>query len=79
MERQTSERRRRIFPAAFKREAALRVTKSGQPIVRVGEELELHERVLRRWIASYGSEGTALQRRPTAQSVAPSPADLTLE
>ena len=54
-----SERRRRVFPEAFKREAALRVATSGQPIVRVAEELGLHETVLRRWMARYGAEGTA--------------------
>ena len=46
MERQTSERRRRIFPAAFKREAVLRVTTSSQPIVRVGEDHEIALRAL---------------------------------
>lgn len=54
-----SERRRRVYPEAFKREAVERVTPSGQPIVRVAEELGLHETVLRRWMAKYGAEGTA--------------------
>ena len=67
-----SERRRRLFPEAFKREAALRVARSGQPIVRVAEELGLHETVLRRWMARYGAEGAAPQRRPTRQAAAPS-------
>ena len=71
-----SERRRRVFPEAFKREAALRVATSGQPIVRVAEELGLHETVLRRWMARYGAEGTAPQRRRPTQAVAPSLADL---
>ena len=62
-----SERRRRVFPEAFKREAALRVATSGQPMVRVAEELGLHETVLRRLMAKYGAEGTAPQRRPHAE------------
>ena len=74
-----SERRRWVFPEAFKREAALRVTMSGQPIVRVAEELGLHETVLRRWMTKYGAEGTAPQRRRPTQAVAPSLADLASE
>lgn len=74
-----SERRRRVFPEAFKREAVERVATSGQPIVRVAEELGLYETVLRRWMARYGAEGTAPQRRPTTQAAAPSLADLASE
>lgn len=74
-----SERRRRVFPEAFKREAVERVAASGLPIVRVAEELGLHETLLRRWIAKYRAEGTAPQRRPTTQAAAPSPADLAAE
>jgi len=59
-----SERLRRVFPEAFKREAVERVATSGQPIVRVAEELGLHETVLRRWMARSGAEGTAPQRCP---------------
>lgn len=74
-----SERRRRIFPEAFKREAVERVAVSGLPIVRVAEELGLHETVLRRWIAKFEAEGTAPQRRRTTQAAAPSLADLSSE
>ena len=65
-----SERRRRVFPEVFKREAVERVETSGQPIARVAEELGLHERVLRRWMSKYGAEGTAPQRRPTSGAAA---------
>ena len=74
-----TERRRRGFPVAFKREAVERVTTSGQPIVRVAEELGLHETVLRRWMSKYGAEGTPPQRRPIMQAAAPSLADLASE
>ena len=46
-----SERRRRVFTEAFKREAVERVATSGLPIVRVAEELGVHETVLRRHVA----------------------------
>ncbi len=58
------ERRRRVFPEAFMREAVERVATSGLPIVRIAEALGLHETVLRRWIARYAAEGAASQRRP---------------
>ncbi len=74
-----SERRRCVFPEAFKREAVERAAMSDLPIVRVAEELGLHETLLRRWIAKYRAEGTAPQRRPTTQAAAPSPADLAAE
>ena len=74
-----SERRRRVFPEAFKREAVERVLASGLPVVRVAEELGLHETVLRRWIRQYAAEGTASQRHPERQAAAPTPADLAAE
>jgi transposase len=74
-----SERRRRVFPETFKREAVDRVATSGLPIVRIAQELGLHETVLRRWIAKHGAEGTAPQRRPMTQAAAPSLADLAAE
>lgn len=74
-----SERRRRVFPETFKREAVERAATSGLPIVRVARDLGLNETVLRRWIARYGAEGTAPQRRPEARAVAPSLADLAAE
>jgi transposase len=74
-----SERRRRIFPETFKREAVDRVATSGLPIVRVARELGLHETVLRRWIAKQAAVRTAPQRRPMTQAAAPSLADLAAE
>jgi transposase len=74
-----SERRRRVFPETFKREAVERAATSGLPIVRVAHELGLNETVLRRWITRYGAKGTAPQRRPMTQAAAPSPADLAAE
>jgi transposase len=71
------ERRRRVFPETFKREAVDRVRTSGLPIVRVAQELGLHETVLRRWIARYGT--MASPRRIATPPATPSPADLASE
>jgi transposase len=71
------ERKRRVFPDAFKREAVERVRTSGMTIIAVAEELGLHETVLRRWIARFG--GSAVARRPTPAPGTPSPADLVAE
>jgi Transposase len=43
-------KKRRHFPDAFKREALERARASGLTIMRVAEELGLHETVLRRWM-----------------------------
>jgi transposase len=45
-----SERKRRVFPDVFKREAVDRVLTSGLPIGRVASDLGLHETQLRRWM-----------------------------
>jgi transposase len=74
-----SERRRRVFPETFKREAIERAALSGLPIARIAQELGLNETVLRRWIAKHAAEGTASPRRPTTQAAAPSLADLAAE
>ena len=50
------ERKRRVFPDVFKREAVERVRTSGMAIVVVAEELGLHETVLRRWICAVWRE-----------------------
>jgi transposase len=71
------ERRRRVFPETFKREAVDRVGTSGLPIVRVAEELGLDETVLRRWITRYGT--LASPRRIATPAATPSPADLAAE
>jgi transposase len=71
------ERKRRVFPDAFKREAVERVRTSGMTIIAVAEELGLHETVLRRWIARFG--GSAVARRPTPGPGTSSPADLAAE
>ena len=74
------ERKRRVFPEAFKREAVERVRTSGVPIVRVAEELGLHETVLRRWISRFGGRTAASSpRRPTSVPSMSSPADLAAE
>jgi transposase len=70
------ERKRRVFPDAFKREAVERVRTSGMTFMAVAEELGLHETVLRRWIARFG--GSAVARRLTPAGT-PSPADLAAE
>ena len=74
------ERKRRVFPEAFKRKAVERVHASGVPIVRVAEELGLREPVLRRWICRFGG-GTAApsSRRSTSVPSMQSPADLAAE
>lgn len=75
-----AERKRRVFPDAFKREAVERVRTSGMTIIAVAEELGLHETVLRRWIARFGgATASAPSRRPPSMSVMPSPADLAAE
>ncbi len=74
------ERKRRVFPEAFKREVVERVRTSGVPIVRVAEELGLHETVLRRWISRFGGRTAAgSSRRSTSVPSTPSPADLAAE
>ncbi len=75
-----TDRKRRVFPDAFKREAVERVRTSGMTIIAVAEELGLHETVLRRWIARLGGGAAAsTSRRPAPMSVTPSPADLAAE
>lgn len=71
------ERSRRVFPETFKQEVVARVRTSGLPIVRVAEELGLHETVLRRWIARY--EAMPSPRRIATPVGMPSPADLASE
>jgi transposase len=73
-----AERKRRVFPDTFKREAVERVRTSGMTIIAVAEELGLHETVLRRWIARFGGSSTmAPARRPSvAVPMTPFPADL---
>ena len=76
-----AERKRRVFPDTFKREAVERVRTSGMTIIAVVEELGLHETVLRRWIARFGGSSTmAPVRRPSvAVPMTPFPADLAAE
>jgi transposase len=75
-----TDRKRRVFPEAFKREAVERVRTSGMTIIAVAVELGLHETVLRRWIARFGSRAAAApSRRPPSASVISSPADLAAE
>ena len=45
-------RTRRSFTAEFKVEAARRVIDSGRPVAEVGRELNLHENLLRKWVAA---------------------------
>lgn len=68
-------KKRRHFPESFKRQAVERVLDSGLPIVRVAEELGLHETLLRRWMKRFCEPSPA--RQPVMQ--APSPADLAAE
>ena len=64
-----TERKRRIFPDTFKREAVERVRTSGMTIIAVAEELGLHETVLRWWIARFGGGASAVaSRRPDAHA-----------
>jgi transposase len=72
-----SERKRRVFPDVFKREAVDRVLTSGLPIGRVASELGLHETQLRRWMRR--EPGTGAARRPVAPVPVASPADLAAE
>lgn len=76
-----TERKRRVFPDSFKREAVERVRTSGMTIISVAEELGLHETVLRRWIARFGGNTTTVPaRRPSAAApMTPSRADLAAE
>lgn len=75
-----AERKRRVFPDAFKREAVERVRTSGMTTSAVAEELGLHETVLRRWIVRFGGSAPAVtSRRPTPMPATPSPADLAAE
>jgi transposase len=77
----TGQRKRREFPEAFKREAVERVRTSGLTILAVAKELDVHETVLRRWIARYGEPGATPVRRAGATAAAGglSPADLAAE
>ncbi|WP_106160474.1 transposase [Hasllibacter halocynthiae] len=72
-----TDRNRRVFADAFKREAVERARTSGMTIVAVAEELGLHETVLRRWIARFGGSTTVSPagRPPAAASMMPSPAE----
>lgn len=54
-----AERKRRVVPDAFEREAAGRVRTGGMTITAVAEGLGLHEAVLRRWIARFGVGASA--------------------
>jgi transposase len=76
-----TDRKRRVFPDAFKPEAVERVRTSGMTIVAVAEELGLCETVLRRWIARFGGSTTVSPavRPPAAGSMMPSPADPAAE
>ena len=68
-------KKRRHFPESFKRQVVERVLDSGLPIVRVAEELGLHETLLRRWMKQFSEPSPV--RRPATR--APSPADLAAE
>ena len=48
--------KRRVFPESFKREAVERVASSGLSAGAVAGELGLHETVLRRWMARWGTQ-----------------------
>ncbi|PQM46160.1 hypothetical protein C1Y40_03676 [Mycobacterium talmoniae] len=45
-------RTRRSFTPEFKVEAAHRVIDSGRPVAEVARELNLHENLLRKWVAT---------------------------
>lgn len=68
-------KKRRHFPESFKRQAVERVLDSDLPIVRVADELGLHETLLRRWMKQFSEPSPS--RRPARQ--VPSPADLAAE
>jgi transposase len=70
---------RRIFPEAFKREAADRVASSGPSVEKVATELGLHETLLRRWVKQFSAQATGTTRRPITQAAVPSPSDLVSE
>jgi transposase len=72
-------RQRRIFPESFKREAVDRVATSGLTMTAVARELGVHETVLGRWVAQFGTQATGSARRPNTQAPAPSPSDLAAE
>jgi transposase len=72
-------KKRRHFPDAFKREAVERARTSGLTIIRVAEELGLHETVLRCWMRRFDPPETGPARRPIPQAQGPSPADLAPE
>jgi len=74
-----SAKKRRHFPESFKRQAVERVASSGLPIVRVAEELGVHETLLRRWMKRFAEPVTGPARRSFTQAQAPSPADLAAE
>lgn len=65
---------RRIFPEAFKREAADRVASSGLSVEKVATEL-----VLRRWVKQFSVQATGPAMPPITQAVTPSPSDLVSE
>ena len=71
--------KRRVFPEAFKREAVERVALSGLSAGAVAAELGLHETVLRRWMAQWGTQAAGASRRPITQAASPSPSDLAAE
>lgn len=60
--------RRRVFPAALKREAVDRLTSSGLSAGQVAQELGLHETVLRRWVRDLAPQATGPARRPILQA-----------
>ena len=68
-------------PEAFKREAIERVRTCGLTIVAVAKELDVHETVLRRWIARYNELGSVPAKRVDATAAVGglSPADLAAE
>ena len=74
-----TEKKRRNFPESFKLQAVDRVVAGSQPLVRIAEELGIHETVLRRWVRKYGQRGTGAAWRSVTQAQAPSPADLAAE
>ena len=74
-----SEVKRRIFPEAFKREAAERVVSSGLRLSAIADELGVHATVLRKWVRRFGAAATGTPRRPHTQVAAPLPADQAAE